>query len=130
MSLFRASPADDAAGFGLANADHVEDRTVGGADEGAGTALDAVHNAVLFGVVPTFQLGEGLQHVRLQSHRAGAHALAATQTRMHLAAHTLFFVHEEQARHTLGGVGAQIGDGLAHHRTTGNDLASVLRNAH
>lgn len=95
FGLLRAPRANDAAGLGLADADHVQDGTVGRADERAGTALDAVHDAVLLAVVEAVEFGIGVEAVRLEAHGAGFDALAAAQAVGNLAAGGLFFTQEQ-----------------------------------
>ena len=128
--LFGVSGADHSAGLGLAHADVVQQRTVGGADEGAGAAFDAVHYAVLLAVLPALQLGEGAQQGGFQSHRAAVDAFAATDAGTFLAALALLLAHKEETGHTLGYIGVEVGDGLAHHRAAGDDLAGILGDAH
>ena len=126
---FSVAGTNHGTGFGLAHADEIHQRAVGWAGVGAAAAFDAVHDAKFFAVLVAFEFSVCVQHEGLETHRAARHALAAAQAGVHFPAFALFFVHEEQTAHALGNIGVEVGDGFAHHRTAGDDLAGVLRNA-
>ena len=85
---------DDAHHGLLGHTDVVEQRTVAGTGEGAGTTFDAGGDVVLLATIPILQTGVSSEEVRLETHGAGADALTTTDTRRSFTTTAFLLRHE------------------------------------
>ena len=116
---------DDAHHSLLGHTDVVEERTVGGAGEGAGTTFDAGGDVVLLATIPVLQTGVSSEEVRLETHGAGANALATTDARRSFTTTAFLLRHKEQTAGALCDRHFEGHQRTSHHGTTANDFTCI-----
>jgi hypothetical protein len=115
---FGSAFADDAHDGLFSGTDIIQQRSVCRAGELSGSAFDAGNDIFLFVAFPILVCGQSSEKIWFESHRAGAHALGATDARAWFLA---VCVGVGENGHAIGTFNDRYFDrrqSLAHHRTS------------